>query len=106
MPTKVIEVILTTDHGTVRVDSPVKVVGDKNTNTNLRYKLGKALNYNPKQVYEMKHPQRFGLPSPNVTTSYIYALGRDFSHIPIIIITTYNITRIRFSMAEYRWKRC
>ena len=76
------KVILTTDHGTVRVDSPVKVVGDKNTNTNLRYKLGKALNYNPKQVYEMKHPQRFGLPSPNVTTSYIYALGRDFFAYP------------------------
>ena len=44
-------VVLTTDHGTIRVDSPIKVVGDKNTNTNLRYKLGKNLSYNEKQVY-------------------------------------------------------
>ena len=40
-------VILTTDHGTIRVKNPVKIVGDKNTNTNLRYKVGKTLTYNP-----------------------------------------------------------
>ena len=51
------KVIVTTDHGTIRVDSPVKVVGDKNTNTNLRYKVGKNLGYNPRQVYEIKRPQ-------------------------------------------------
>ena len=76
------KIILTTDHGTIRVDNPIKVVGDKNTNTNLRYKLGKALNYNPKQVYEIKRPRQFGLPAPNVSTTYIFASGRDFFAYP------------------------
>ncbi len=76
------KVVLTTDHGTIRVDNPIKVVGDRNTNTNLRYKVGKNLNYNPKQVYEMKRPQQFGLPSPNVSSTYIYALNEDFFSYP------------------------
>lgn len=76
------KLILTTDHGTVRVDNPVKVVGDKNTNTNLRYKLGKNLAYNSRQVYEIKAPARFGLPAPNVSTSYIFAAPYDFFAYP------------------------
>lgn len=75
-------VVLTTDHGTIRVDSPIKVVGDKNTNTNLRYKLGKNLSYNEKQVFEIKRPALFGLPSPNLSTTYIFALNRDFFAYP------------------------
>ena len=75
-------IVLTTDHGTVRVDNPIKVVGDKNTNTNLRYKLGKNLSYNQKQVYEIRRPARFGLPAPNVSTAYIFATGRDFFAYP------------------------
>ena len=75
-------VVLTTDHGTIRVDSPIKVVGDKNTNTNLRYKLGKNLSYNEKQVYEIKRPSSFGLPSPNLSTTYIFATNRDFFAYP------------------------
>ncbi|MDE6339610.1 MAG: PglZ domain-containing protein [Muribaculaceae bacterium] len=76
------KVILTTDHGTIRVDNPVKVVGDKNTNTNLRYKVGKSLNYNPRQVYEMHDPKRFGLPAPNLSSSFIYACNEDFFSYP------------------------
>lgn len=76
------KVILTTDHGTVRVDNPIKVVGDKNTNTNLRYKVGKNLSYNAKQVYEIKQPDRYGLPSPNVSSAYIFAGQRDFFAYP------------------------
>ena len=76
------KIILTTDHGTIRVENPIKVVGDKNTNTNLRYKLGKSLNYNPKQVYEIKRPELYGLPSPNVSTAYIFAANRDFFAYP------------------------
>lgn len=76
------QIILTTDHGTIRVDNPVKVVGDKNTNTNLRYKVGKNLSYNQKQVYEIKNPGAFGLPSPNLSSSYIFAGGRDFFAYP------------------------
>lgn len=75
-------VILTTDHGTIRVDNPIKVVGDRNTNTNLRYKVGKNLNYNPKQVFEIRRPERVGLPSPNVSSAYIFATGRDFFAYP------------------------
>lgn len=76
------KILLTTDHGTVRVDNPIKVVGDKNTNTNLRYKVGKNLSYNPKQVYEIKKPERFGLPSPNISSTYIFATNREFFAYP------------------------
>lgn len=75
-------VILTTDHGTIRVDNPVKVVGDKNTNTNLRYKVGKNLSYNARQVYEMHDPRRFGLPAPNLSSAFIYACNEDFFSYP------------------------
>lgn len=74
--------MLTTDHGTIRVENPIKVIGDKNTNTNLRYKVGKNLDYNPKQVYEIKRPDRYGLPSPNVSSTYIFAGKRDFFAYP------------------------
>ena len=74
--------VLTTDHGTIRVDNPIKVVGDRNTNTNLRYKLGKNLDYNPKQVYEIKQPAQYGLPAPNISTTYIFAGQRDFFAYP------------------------
>lgn len=76
------KVVLSTDHGTIRVTQPVKVVGDKNTNTNLRYKLGKNLAYNPKEVYEIKEPAKIGLPSPNISTRYIFALNEDFFAYP------------------------
>lgn len=76
------KVILTTDHGTIRVDNPIKVVGDKNTNTNLRYKVGKNLSYNSKQVYEIKTPKRYGLPAPNLSSTFIFALNEDFFSYP------------------------
>lgn len=70
--------IITTDHGTVRVEHPVKVVGDRNTNTNLRYKAGKNLSYNAKEVFEIRNPQEAFLPKVNVSTSYIFAMNSDF----------------------------
>jgi DNA-binding response OmpR family regulator len=76
------KVIVTTDHGTIRVDNPIKVVGDRNTNTNLRYKVGKNLNYNPRQVYEIKAPSKFGLPAPNLSSSFIFACNEDFFSYP------------------------
>lgn len=76
------KVIVTTDHGTIRVDNPIKVVGDRNTNTNLRYKVGKNLNYNPRQVYEMHNPKSFGLPAPNISSVFIYACNEDFFSYP------------------------
>ena len=75
-------VIITTDHGSVQVSNAIKVIGDKNTNTNLRYKLGKTLNYNPKEVFEVREPAKAMLPAPNVSTSYIFATGDDFFAYP------------------------
>lgn len=76
------KIVLTTDHGTIQVNNPIKVIGDRNTNTNLRYKVGKNLSYNPKQVYEIKHPESYGLPSPNISSTYIFASGHDFFAYP------------------------
>ncbi|MDR1403888.1 MAG: PglZ domain-containing protein [Tannerellaceae bacterium] len=76
------KVILTTDHGTIRVDDPIKVVGDKNTNTNLRYKVGKNLSYNPKEVFEIREPEKIGLPSPNLSSKYIFAINENFFAYP------------------------
>ena len=75
-------VVITTDHGSIQVDAPTKVIGDKNTNTNLRYKLGKALNYSGKDVFEIKEPAKAFLPAPNLSTSYIFATGSNFFAYP------------------------
>ena len=75
-------IILTTDHGSIRCGSPVRVKGDKNTNTNLRYKLGKNLDYNPKEVFEVEDPHRAQLPAPNLSTRYIFARNDSFFAYP------------------------
>jgi CheY-like chemotaxis protein len=74
--------IITTDHGSIRVQNPSKVVGDKNTNTNLRYKLGKALQYEKKDVFEVRNPQDVYLPRANVSTSYVFAKENKFFAYP------------------------
>lgn len=79
---KKVKVIITTDHGTVKVNNPIKVTGDRNTTTNLRYKQGKSLNYNPKEVFEILQPQSVYLPKLNVSTSYIFAQNDDFFAYP------------------------
>ena len=75
-------VVLTTDHGSIRASRPIKIVGDRNTNTNLRYKLGKNLNYNSKEIFTIKDPQKAQLPSPNLSTSYVFATGDTFFAYP------------------------
>jgi len=75
-------VVITTDHGSIRTDKPIKIIGDRNTNTNLRYKLGKNLNYNPKEVFVIKDPQQAFLPAPNLSTSYVFATGNTFFAYP------------------------
>lgn len=76
------ELLITTDHGSIRVDTPSKVIGDREVNTNLRYKLGKNLSYNPREVYEVRDPAKVFLPSPNLSTSYIFASGSHFFAYP------------------------
>ncbi|WP_329904862.1 bifunctional response regulator/alkaline phosphatase family protein [Porphyromonas pogonae] len=75
-------VILTTDHGTIRVKNPVKIVGDKNTNTNLRYKIGKSLGFNPKEVFEISNPAKIGLPQNNISDKFVFCLNDDFFAYP------------------------
>lgn len=76
------QVIITTDHGSIRTNSPVKIIGDRNTNTNLRYKLGKNLAYDNKDLFVIKEPQKAFLPSPNISTSYVFATGDQFFAYP------------------------
>ncbi len=70
---KDIQLVITTDHGTVKVKQPSKVIGDKNTTTNLRYKEGKNLQYEPKDVLEVTVPEKAALPRPNMSSRYIFA---------------------------------
>jgi len=77
-----VNLLITTDHGSVKVQNPVKIVGDKNTNTNLRYKYGKALNFEKKSVFEVRNPQDIFLPRINVSTSYVFCRETDFFAYP------------------------
>lgn len=73
MATQGAKLIIGTDHGTIRVKQPSKVVGDRNTTTNLRYKMGKNLQYEARDVLEIKKPEEGGLPRPNLSSVYIFA---------------------------------
>ena len=73
-----IRVMFSTDHGTIRVQNPVKVVGDRKTSANLRYKMGRNLDYDPKKVFELKNPEKAMLPKSNISSRYIFALNKDF----------------------------
>ncbi len=75
-------IIVTTDHGSIRCTQPVKIIGDRNTNTNLRYKLGKNLSYQDKDLFVIREPQKAQLPSPNLSTSYVFATGDSFFAYP------------------------
>ncbi|MCG8574384.1 MAG: PglZ domain-containing protein [Flavobacteriales bacterium] len=79
---KGLKLYLTTDHGTIRVDNPVKIVGDKNTNTNLRYKVGKNLNYNSKEVIVSSNPKDIQLPQENVSSQFVFSKENDFFAYP------------------------
>ncbi len=70
---KKINLVLATDHGSVRVKTPAKVIGDKQTTTNLRYKHGRNLNYEAKEVLAFREPKEAGLPMPTVNSSFIFA---------------------------------
>ena len=76
------DIILTTDHGSIRVDTPSKIIGERNLNTNLRYKLGRNMSYNAKEVYEVRRPADIQLPAPNLSTAYIFATGSRFFAYP------------------------
>jgi len=75
---KKINLILATDHGSVRVKTPYRVIGDKQTTANLRYKHGRNLNYEAKEVLAYRDPKEAGLPVPTVNSSFIFARGDGF----------------------------
>ena len=76
------KLIITTDHGTINVKNPSKVVGDKNTSLNLRYKTGRSLTYTEKDVFAAKSPEKIKLPSINMSSSFIFAKGDLFFAYP------------------------
>ncbi|MCQ2335680.1 MAG: PglZ domain-containing protein [Paludibacteraceae bacterium] len=77
-----VKVVLTTDHGSIRVKNAIKVVGDKNTNVNLRYKVGKNLAYDKKEAFAIQKPDAVGLPCPNLSSVYIFADNQNFMAYP------------------------
>lgn len=80
------KLILTTDHGTINVKNPSKVIGDKNTSLNLRYKTGRSLTYEDKDVYAIKDPKKIGLPAINMSSSFIFAKNDLF----LAYVNNYN----------------
>ncbi|TBX70347.1 PglZ domain-containing protein [Flavobacterium silvisoli] len=80
------KLIITTDHGTINVKNPSKVIGDKNTSLNLRYKTGRSLTYEEKDVYAVKDPKKIGLPAINMSSSYIFAKNDLF----LAYVNNYN----------------
>ena len=78
LSTKQVKVVITTDHGTIRVKTPSKIIGDKNTNTNLRYKQGKNLNFNAKDVLHIRNPHDAMLPKLHVSSSFVFAKGDSY----------------------------
>jgi len=79
---KRVNLVITTDHGSVRTQNPVKVIGDRNTTTNLRYKSGKSLNYDSREVFEIRNPYDAFLPKTNVSSSFIFCRKDDFFAYP------------------------
>jgi len=73
-----IKIIITTDHGTIRVNNPIKVIGDRHSSSNIRYKLGKNLDYPANKVFEIKKPAEAHLPLSNITSRYIFAMAYDY----------------------------
>ncbi len=75
---KDVKIVITTDHGTIKVHNPIKVVGEKDTTTNLRYKQGKSLNYKRNEVFAVSKPEEIGLPKSNMSSTFIFSMNRDF----------------------------
>lgn len=72
------KLIITTDHGTINCKNPSKVIGDRQTSQNLRYKTGKSLTFESKDVFVVKDPKKIELPSINLSSSYIFAKNDSF----------------------------
>lgn len=101
------KVIITTDHGSIRANKPIKIIGDRNTNTNLGYKQ--------QRISTMIHVKCLRLRTlirqiylHQTSAHHMYSLQETLSSlIPTTITSTMcHIIRIRFNMEEYLWKKC
>ena len=77
-----VNVVITTDHGSTMVERPVRIKGDSSVSVNLRYKQGRLIDYNPKEVFEVRDPHRIAMPKLYVTSPYIFAHENDFFAYP------------------------
>ncbi len=73
-----VNLLITTDHGSVQVNNAIKIIGDRDTNANLRYKFGRSLNYDNKEAFSIQKPTKGRLPKENVSTTYVFAGNNDF----------------------------
>ncbi|AZZ57984.1 bifunctional response regulator/alkaline phosphatase family protein [Riemerella anatipestifer] len=76
------KLIITTDHGTIYVKKPSKVVGDRETSTNIRYKTGKSLSYEDSDVWAISQPEKLFLPKGNLSSKYVFAKNNTFLAYP------------------------
>jgi len=83
------KLILTTDHGTINVKNPSKVIGDRDTSLNLRYKTGRSLSYEDKDVLAAKDPKTIHLPSMSMNSSFIFAKN-NYNHYVSYYRNTYQ----------------
>ena len=72
------QMVLTTDHGSVMVDTPVKIIGDRETTTNLRFKEGKNLNHNDKSIFIINNPEKAQLPKPHISSTYAFTVSGQY----------------------------
>ena len=75
---KKVKIVITTDHGSVKVTNPVRVLGEKTISTNLRYKVGKNMQYNAKEAFEIKAPGQYHLPKVHIASTFIFTRSNDF----------------------------
>ena len=68
-----LQLVITTDHGTINSQNPTKIVGPKEISSNLRYKTGRSLSYQEKDVYATNNPKEIGLPQNAINSSFVFA---------------------------------
>lgn len=66
-------IVVTTDHGSVRCLRGSKVLGDRETSTNLRYKYGRNVKADARHALHISRPEQYRLPRRGMTTNYIIA---------------------------------
>lgn len=68
-----INLIVTSDHGTINVTESSKVIGEKSISSNLRYKTGRKIKFDNRDVFHVSNPESIMLPSQQLSSSYIFA---------------------------------